>query len=70
MTETTPVHTIHPEINAEDALTSLIRNGAKEILAAALEAEIDEHIDRFRGVVDGAGKRRVVRNGYLPEREI
>ncbi|MEM8713981.1 MAG: IS256 family transposase [Planctomycetota bacterium] len=70
MTEATPVHTIHPEINAEDALTSLIRNGAKEILAAALEAEIDEHIDRFRGVLDEVGRRRVVRNGYLPEREI
>jgi len=70
MTEPTPVRTIHPEINAEDALTSLIRNGAREILAAALEAEIDDHIGRFRGVVDEAGKRRVVRNGYLPERQI
>jgi len=57
-------------INAEDALTSLIRDGAREVLAAALEAEITEHIERFRGVVDEHGKRRVVRNGYLPEREI
>lgn len=70
MTEPTPVRTIHPDLNAEDALTSLIRDGAKKVLAAALEAEIDEHIDRFRGVVDEQGKRRVVRNGYLPEREI
>lgn len=70
MTESTPVHQFHPETTAEDALTRLIREGAREVLAAALQAEVDEHIDRFRGAVDAEGKRRVVRNGYLPEREI
>ena len=70
MSEPTPVHTIHPEFNAEDALTSLIRKGARAVLAAALEAEAAEHIEYFREVVDEDGKRRVVRNGYLPEREI
>ncbi len=70
MTESTPVHQLHPETIVEDALTKLIREGAKEVLAAALRAEVDEHIDRFRTVMDADGKRRVVRNGYLPEREI
>jgi len=70
MTETTPVHQLHPEATAEDALTSLIREGAREVLAAGLQAEVDEHVNRFRGVVDTDGKRRVIRNGYLPEREI
>lgn len=70
MTESTPVHQLHPETTAEDALTKLIREGAREVLAAALQAEVDEHIDRFRMVVDAEDKRRVVRNGYLPEREI
>ena len=70
MSEPTPVHTLHPEFNTEDALTSLIRKGAREVLATALEAEITEHVERFRGVVDEDGKRRVIRNGYLPEREI
>ncbi len=70
MTESTPVHQLHPETTAEDALTRLIREGAREVLAAALQAEVDEHIDRFRGTVNAEGKRRVVRNGYLPEREI
>jgi len=70
MTETTPVHQLHPETTAEDALTTLIREGAREVLAAALQAEVDEHVDRFRSEVDPEGKRRVVRNGYLPEREI
>ena len=70
MTEATPVHQLHPETTAEDALTRLIREGAREVLAAALQAEVEEHVDRFRSVVDADGKRRVVRNGFLPEREI
>ena len=70
MTETTPIHDLHPAPFAGDALIEVIRNGATRILAAALEAEIEEHIDRFRGVVDEDGKRRVVRNGYLPARKI
>ena len=69
MTETTPVHAIHPEINAEDALTSLIRDGARRLLAAALEAEVEAHIEQLRGIVDKEGNRRVVRYGYLPERD-
>ena len=70
MNKTTPVHQLHPETTAQDALTLLIREGAREVLAAALQAEVDEHIDRLRSVVDTEGNRRVVRNGYLPEREI
>lgn len=70
MTEATLIHELHPDGTAGDALTSLIREGARKVLAAALEAEIDEHLDRFRSVVDEQGKRRVVRNGYLPAREI
>lgn len=70
MTELTPVHQLQPDTIAKDALTTLIREGARQVLAAALEAEVAEHIDLFRSVVDADGKRRVVRNGYLPEREI
>ncbi|MGB0332334.1 MAG: hypothetical protein ACPGPE_11020 [Planctomycetota bacterium] len=66
----TPVHALHREINAEDALTSLVRRGAIETLAAALEAVIDGHIDRCRDVLDEVGRRRVAPNGGLPEREI
>ena len=61
MTEPTPVHTIHPETNAEDALTSLIRDAAREVLAAALEAKAGGNIERFRGILDEEGKRRVTR---------
>ena len=70
MTEATPVLQIHPAENAEDALTSLLREGAQRLLAEALQAEVEEYLDRFRSVVDTDGKRRVVRNGTLPERNV
>ena len=35
-----------------------------------LEAEVRDFVDRHRGDVDEAGHRHVVRNGYLPEREV
>lgn len=66
----TPVHTIHQEFNAEDALTSLIREGVREVLAAALEPEVEEHIELFRGADDAEGKRRVRRNERVRPRHI
>ncbi len=48
MTEITPIHTLHPEATTEDALTTLIRDGVRKVLVAALQAEVDEHVDRFR----------------------
>ena len=38
------------------------------MLQAALEAEIEEHLSRFKNLVDEEGKRLVVRNGVMPER--
>lgn len=55
---------------SRDALTALLRQGAQEMLATAIEAEVGEWIDSHRRLVDGRGHRQVVRNGYLPEREI
>lgn len=52
-----------------DPLTQLIREGAKELIAKAVEAELQELLDQFNDQkVDG--KQRVVRNGFLPEREV
>jgi len=52
------------------ALEALMREGARKMLQAALEAEIEEHIARYKGLVDEEGKRLVVRNGSMPERTI
>ena len=40
------------------------------MLAAAIEAEVSEWIESHTHLRDGRGHRQVVRNGYLPEREI
>jgi putative transposase len=51
----------------KDMLTEVLRNGARELLAVAIEAEINEFLKAHN---DQESKARFVRNGYLPEREI
>ncbi len=51
-------------------LDSIVRQGAQEMLARVLEVEIQEFLGRHAELVDGEGRRQIVRNGYLPEREV
>ncbi len=53
-----------------DALTQVLREGARALLAQAIEAEVAEFLAQHRDQQDEAGRARVVRNGYLPERTI
>lgn len=55
---------------SRDVLTELLREGAQQMLSAAIEAEVAEWITAHRHLTDGRGHRQVVRNGYLPERSI
>ena len=55
---------------AGDVLTDILREGARKLLAQAIEAEVQDWIDSHARLVDKAGRRLVVRNGYSPEREI
>jgi transposase-like protein len=48
----------------------IVRDGARQMLAAALQAEVATFIDAHRGDVDDAGRRLVVRNGYHRPREV
>jgi len=59
-----------PETNTKDLLTEILREGSQRLLAAAVEAEIEAHIEEYRELKDRKGRQRVVRNGYNPEREI
>ena len=55
----------------EDAVFSLdelAREGARRMIAAALEAEVEEYVASFTGEVDEDGRRLVVRNGHARER--
>lgn len=51
-------------------LEQIARKGAVEMLAYALEAEIQKHIDKYKDIKNADGNNLVVRNGYQPEREI
>ena len=51
-------------------LDEIVRDGARVMLAAALQAEVAAYIDAHAGEVDANGYRLVVRNGYHGEREV
>jgi transposase-like protein len=52
------------------SLDEIVRDGARRMLTTVLEAEVTDFVARHGSVVDNAGRRVVVRNGYLPEREV
>ena len=54
----------------EDALTEVLRNGARALLAQAIQAEVAEFLDKHRDLRTEDGRQRVVRHGHLPEREV
>ena len=51
-------------------LDEALRSGARRMLMAALEAEVEEYVKRNKEVVDEDGHRLVVRNGRLPGRTL
>jgi len=60
----------NPESFLEDPLTDILRQGARQLLAAALEAEVGVFLQQYKEEADDNGRRRIVRNGYLPERMV
>ena len=50
-------------------LDQICRDGARQMLAAALVAEVAAYIDAHRGEVDAQGRGLVVRNGSHAARE-
>ncbi len=51
-------------------LDEIVRDGTRQMLAAALQAEASAYIAAFRDELDENGYRLVVRNGYNAEREV
>ncbi len=51
-------------------LDEIVRDGARRMLAAALQAEVAAYIEAHTGEVDEAGRRLVVRNGFHAVREV
>jgi transposase-like protein len=61
---------IVPPPTGQDVLTELLRDGARRLLAEAIEAEVAAWIDDHAHLKDHTGRQQVVRNGHLPERTI
>jgi transposase-like protein len=53
-----------------DALTEVLRQGARTLLAQAVEAEVTSFLESHADKLTEDGHRRLVRHGHLPEREI
>ena len=54
-----------PTYEVTDTVTELLRVHARHLIAAALEAEVTEVMNKLKST-----GRDVVRNGYLPERSV
>lgn len=59
-----------PEEQVADPLTELLRAGARELIAQAVEAELQVLLDQHAKHRLPDGRQAVVRNGYLPERTV
>lgn len=53
-----------------DPLTQLLREGAQRLIGQAVSAELELFLEYHGERRDGEGRRAVVRNGYLPAREV
>jgi transposase-like protein len=51
-------------------IDEIVREGARRMLAAALEAEVNAYLAELADIRDEAGRRLVVRNGYHEQRTI
>ena len=65
----TPAFGVHPN-KVRDALPEVLREGARTLLAQAIEAEVAEFLAGHAEKRDAIGRARLVRNGHLPERTV
>ena len=68
--KTDTVVSIQQPASPKDALTEVLREGAQKLLAEAVQIEVGSFLEQYKELRDEQGHQRVVRNGYLPEREI
>ena len=56
--------------DAASMLDEICRQGARQMLAVALEAEVDAYVESHASVLDDEGHRLVVRNGHARARKV
>jgi transposase-like protein len=70
MTKNTVIDFAIPSDFSPDPLTDVLRAGARELLAIAVRAEVSKFMAGHADLLDDEGRQRLVRHGFLPEREI
>jgi len=71
MVQGTTIDGLSPEKNeAKMALDEIIREGARQLLIKALNAEVQEYLNQAANQRDEAGHALAVRNGYGKERRV
>ena len=70
MTKDNVIELKKPDPFIDDPITDILRVGARKLLTEALEAEIETFLAQYTDLKDDLGRKRITRNGHLPEREI
>src|SRR5690242_21855695 len=58
------------EVDAKSPLEELIAEGARKMLQAAIEQEVEEYLQAHQSRRTADGRATLVRNGHLPERQL
>lgn len=66
ITENNPAENVLKDMLLDD----ILQEGARKLLQAAIEEEIDKHLEKYKSLRDAEGKQLITRNGHMPEREI
>ena len=69
MSNTTVIPLRQPE-TIDDPLTQVLRAGARELLAKAVEVEVEEFLAAHVSLRTADGHQRIVRHGHGPERQV
>jgi len=64
------VFTLRQPGEFSDALTEVLRSGARQLLAQAVEAEVKDFLAAYADETLDDGRQRLVRHGHMPERTI
>jgi putative transposase len=70
MTSNSTVVSLRQPDAVDDPLTAVLRNGARRLLAQAIEAEAEAFLAMMKGMQLPDGRDRLVRHGHGPERQV
>jgi len=70
MPQDTVIPLPHPQLSAEDPFTAVLRQGAQRLLAQAIAVAVALLFAQYADRREGQGRQAIVRNGYLPERDV